>query len=138
MLDRFVIKPSRRFSLLLLSSHFLMVLSVWSTSLDAWVRLALSLLILLSLCYHLYRHVLLLGKQSWHAFALDKLRVVVSTQAGGELAGDVSPRTVVTPYWVLLCVKPDGYHLLLSQVIFSDALQPDAFRELCVRLRFVQ
>ncbi len=138
MLDRFMIRTSRRFALLLLSAHLLMATSVWSTNLAVWVRVVLSLLILLSLLYHLHRHVLLLGKQSWHAFSLDSRRVAVNTRGGIELHGDVSHRTVVTSWGVMLCVKLDGHPLPISQVIFFDALQADAFRELCVRLKFAQ
>jgi len=138
MLDRFVIKPSGRFALLLMSAHFLMAVSVWCMGLAIWVRMALSLLILLSLLYHLYRHVLLLDKQSWRAFSLDNRRVVVDTRGGGELHGDISHRTVVISWLVVLCVKLDGHPLPTSQVVFFDALQADAFRELCVRLKYAQ
>lgn len=138
MLDRFVIKPSRYFALLLLALHSLTLCSVWLTNLAVLPQLGLSLLVLLSLLYHLNRHVLLLGKQSWRAFSLDKLRVAVMTRGGEELLGSVLNQTVVTPYFVLLRVKLEEHRVPVSQIICCDALQTDAFRELRVRLRFAQ
>lgn len=135
MLDRFVIKPSKCFALLLLALHLLALCSVWLTNLVVLQQLGLSLLVLLSLFYHLNR--LLLGKQSWRAFSLDKLRVVVITRGGEEWGGSVLKQTVVTPYFVLLHVKLEQRRAPVSQIICRDALQTDAFRELRVRLRFV-
>lgn len=138
MLDRFVIKPSKYLFLLLLALHTLALCSVWFTDLTVLLRLGLSLLVLLSLLYHLNRHVLLLGKRSWRVFSLDKLRVDVITRGGEELAGSILDQTVVTPYMVLLRVKLEGRRMPVYQVICCDALQADAFRELRVRLRFAQ
>lgn len=138
MLDRFVIKPSRYLFLLLLALHALALCSVWFTDLTVLLQLGLSLLVLLSLFYHFKRHVLLRGKQSWRAFSLDKLHVDVITRGGEELAGCILDQTVVTPYFVLLRVRLDGRRFAVSRIIFSDALQTDAFRELRVRLRFAQ
>lgn len=135
MLDRFVIKPSRYFVSLLFALHALALVSLWFTNLPVPLQPGLSLLVLLSLLYHLDRQA---GKQSWQAFSLDKLRVVVATRNGEELAGSILKQTVVTPCVVLLCVKLDGRRLAVSRILFPDALQADAFRELRVRLRFAQ
>jgi hypothetical protein len=138
MLDRFVIKPSRYLFLSLLALHTLALCSIWFTDLTVLSQLGLSLLVLLSLLYHLNRHVLLRGKRSWRVFSLDKLRVDVITRGGEELAGSILDQTVVTPYLVLLRVKLEGRRMPVYQVICCDALQVDAFRELRVRLRFTQ
>ena len=138
MLDHCVIKPSRYFALLLVALHSLALCSVWLTPLPVLLQSGLSLLVLLSLFYHLNRHVLLLGKQSWHTFSLDKLRVVAITASGKELSGSVLNQTVVTPYLILLSVKLEGDRMPVAQIICCDALQADVFRELRVRLRFAQ
>ncbi len=135
MPDRFVIKPSRCFVSLLLALHALALVSLWFTNLAVLLQMVLSLPVLLSLRYHLDR---VTGRQSWRAFSLDKLRVVVVNGGGEELAGLVLDQTVVTPYLVLLRVKLDGRRFAVNQIIFPDALQDDAFRELRVRLRFAQ
>jgi len=136
MPDRFVIKPSKYLFLSLLALHALALVLLWFTNLAVQLQFGLSLLALLSLLYHLDR--LLLGRQSWRIFSLNKQRVAVICRGGEELLGSVLGQTVVTPYFVLLRVRLDGRRLAVSQIIFPDALQVDAFRELRVRLRYAQ
>ena len=135
MPGRFVIQSSKRLVVLLSLAHVVALCSIWSTNLAIWGRLGLVLLVLLSLYCQLNRS-LSSGKRSWSVFTLDKLRVSVVAQNGEELVGDVSDQTVVTPYFVLLRVKFDGHRLPVSRMIFPDALPGDAYRELCVRLKF--
>lgn len=136
MLKLFVIKPSRTFASLLLVVHLLVMISVYLIPVVIWARLSLSLLIFFSLFYHLYRYALLRSRYSWHSFSLDQKHITVSTQGGSELYGDVVHRTVVTAHCVVLCARLEGYKLPVCQVIFSDALPDEAFRELRVRLRY--
>lgn len=136
MLSLFEIKPSRIFVLLLIALHLLTILSVCVTDLELWARLGLSATILISLIHQLYRHAW--AKQSWRSFSLDKRSVVINTRGGDELNGEVAQGTVVTAHCVMLCARMDGYRLPVCQVIFPDAMQVDAFRELRVHLRFSQ
>ena len=136
MLDQFVVKPSKTFVLLLLAVHLLAVGSVWLSNVALWIRLVLSVPVLLSLFYHLSRHALMRSKSSWLSFSLDQKCAHFSTIGGSEFNGEIMHRTVVTPYCVVLCVRPEGGKPPVTQVIFRDALQDEAFRELCVRLRF--
>ncbi|MBI3222863.1 MAG: hypothetical protein HYZ46_07325 [Nitrosomonadales bacterium] len=124
--------------LLLSLVHLFALWSIWSSILAVWAQLGVALPVLLSLFYHLHRHALLLGKQSWRTFSLNQKRVLVITQNGEEFSGEVSSWTVVTPYVVLLRLKLAEQRLSVSQVIFPDALQAGAFRELCVRLKLAQ
>lgn len=136
MLDQFVLRPSKTFALLLLAVHLLALGSVWLSNIAIWICCALSVLILLSLFYHLSRHVLLRSKSSWLSFSLDQKYAHIHTIGGVELDGEIVYRTVVTPHCIVLCVRPEGKKLPVTQVIFRDALQDETFRELCVRLRF--
>jgi len=136
MLDQFVLKPSKTFALVLLTAHLLAVVTVWLTNIALWICLVLSVLILLSLFYHLLRHALLRSESSWRLFSLDQKCAHISTMDGAELNGEIMHRTVVTSHCVVLCVRPEGGRSPVAQVIFRDALQDEAFRELCVRLRF--
>lgn len=130
----FAIQPSKIYVLMLLAMHLAAIVSVSLTNLPDWARLCLALLIAASLLHHLYRHVWATGV--WRSFFLDQRRVVVNTLAGNELNGYILPQTVVTPCCVVLCVKLDVYKLPVCQVIFRDAMQHGAFRELRVRLKF--
>jgi hypothetical protein len=136
MFSQFLIKPSRTFGLILFSVHLLAIFSVLLTNLARMAQLSLALLISLSLLHHLYRHILLRSKHSWCAFSLDQKHLLIHTRGGIELAGFVAANTLVTPLCVMLCASLDGHKLPVCQVIFPDAMHADAFRELCVRLKF--
>ncbi len=135
MAGRFVTRPSKRLIVLLSLAHLIAMGAIWATDLVIWGRLGFVSLILLSQ-FHLLDRYFSPGKQSWHTFSLDKLRIAVVTRSGLELAGNISDQTVVTPYFVLLRVKFDGHRFPASQIIFPDVLQEGAYRELCVRLKF--
>lgn len=108
------------------------MLSVCLTNLVFWARLCLSVTILISLFHQLYLHAW--ARQSWRTFSLDKKNVLVDTLGGDQLSGELTHQTVITPYCVVLCARLRG--LPVCQVIFPDAMQADAFRELRVRLKF--
>jgi len=61
---------------------------------------------------------------------------MIVTRDGSELTGQVAGGSVVTSSFVILRIKPDGKRWAVARVIFPDALENDAYRELCVRLRF--
>ncbi len=136
MLSLFEIKPSRIFLLLLIALHLLTILSVCVTNLEHWAQQGLSVAILISLIHHLYLHVW--ANQAWRAFSIDKKQVLIHTLDGSELNGVLAHQTVVTPGCVVLCARLDGHRSPVCQVIFCDAMQAEAFRELRVRLRFTQ
>jgi hypothetical protein len=130
----FVIKPSRTYVLMLIAAHLLVTVSVFLTNLPVWARSSLVLLLFFSLLYHLYLH--LLSGQSWRSFSLEQKHLVINTMGGKELSGELSHQTLVIPQCVVLCARLDGYRFPVCQVIFKDAMQADAFRELRVRLKF--
>jgi len=129
------IKPSRFFIMLLLLLHTITAVVVYVTDVPPMIRLAMFLLILLSLFYHLARDALLLLPNSWSEISLDRGSVAVVTQDGSHFDGMVTGRSIVSPYFVVLCVKLKG-RLTVSRIVFPDALGAGEFRELCVRLRF--
>ncbi|MBI3480994.1 MAG: hypothetical protein HY016_11670 [Nitrosomonadales bacterium] len=126
-----------RFALLLLLCHMLAAAVVYATTIAWPIRLALFLLIFLSLLYHLARDILLLLPGSWREILLDQSGVSVTTRNGSGFTGQVVGNTVISPYFVLLRVRIEGRRLPVSRVIFPDALGVDLFRQLCVRLRFL-
>lgn len=94
------------------------------------------MLIVLSLSYYLARDVFLIFSDSWHEISLDQNSVSVVARDGSKLIGQIAGKTIVSPYLVLLRIKPEGRYRPVSRVIFPDAMDMDAFRELRVRLKF--
>jgi toxin CptA len=130
------VQPSLRFAVWLLLLHITTAAVVYATAMSLPVKLAMLLLILLSLFYYLMRDVLLLFPGSWWEISLDPNGVSVIARDGSSLLGQVANKTIVSPYFIVLCVKLDGHRLLVSRVIFPDAMGVNAFRELSVRLKF--
>lgn len=110
--------------------------AVYATVMPLPVKLVILLPIAVSLIYYLARDVLLLLPGSWREISLSPDGVSVIARDGSGFFGQVSTNTVVSPYFVVLCVRLEGHRLLVSRVIFPDTLNPDVFRELCVRLKF--
>ncbi len=115
----------------------LAILLVWATHLPAWIQLALTLTVLLSWFYTLNRQVLQRGHAAWRMLSLEGKQVTIGTHGGDELTGVVLMKTVVTRYFIIIWVRLDGSLKPASQIIFSDALRCDAFRELKTRLRLL-
>ncbi|HUW26757.1 MAG TPA: protein YgfX [Gallionella sp.] len=130
------IRPSARFAVVLLLSHAIAASVVYMTAMPWAARLVVSLLILLSLSYYLARDIFLVFPYSWHEILLDQGGVSVIVQNGSKLTGWVAGKTIVSPYFVLLCIRPEGRYRPVSRVIFPDAMDGNAFRELRVGLKF--
>ena len=131
------IKPSLRFAILLLLLHITTATVVYLTAMPLMARLGAILLILLSLGFYLMRDVLLLSAGSWREISLNQDGVSLVTRGGSKLLGQVANNTVVSPLLILLRVRLEDRRLLVSRVIFPDALGAGTFRELCVRLKFL-
>lgn len=130
------LKPSPSLAVLLLLSHLLVAGAVFLTALPVPPKLALSLLIVLSLVYYQARDVLLLLPHSWHEILLAPDGVSVALRDGPGFTGQVAARTFVCPYFIVLGVCPEGNGWPVFRVVFPDAVGREMFRELCVRLRF--
>jgi hypothetical protein len=130
------VNPSPIFALLLLSMRTTAATVVYLTAIPLPVTLALLVLIVLSLIYHLSRDVLLLFPNSWCEVALVPGGLSVVTRDGAGFLGHLENKTIVSPYFIVLRVRLEGRRLPVTRVIFPDALGAGGFRELCVQLKF--
>lgn len=130
------LKPSPSLAILLLLSHLLVAGAVFLTALPLPPKLALILLVVLSLVYYLARDVLLLLPHSWREVSPGTGGVSVALRDGSRFTGQVFGNTVVSPYFIVLGIGLEDRCLPVFRVVFPDAVGRDGFRELCVRLRF--
>jgi hypothetical protein len=130
------VKPSPIFAALLLFMHATVAIVVYLTAIPLPAKPALFLLITLSLIYHLARDVLLLLPNSWCEVTLVPGGLCVVARDGSGFVGQLENRTTVSPYFVVLRVRLGERRLRVTRVIFPDALDAGAFRELCVQLKF--
>ncbi len=131
---QFEILPSRTFVALLSAVHLLAMMTVALTDLPVWARAGIMLLITASFVYQCHLH--LRNTQRWHSFTLEGRGVTVTTADGAVLSGELAETTVVIPHCVVLCVRLKRARFNVRRVIFPDAMQKEAFRELRVRLKF--
>ncbi len=130
----FALKPSRTYVLMLFAAHLAAAITILLTNLPLWARICLVLLIASSLSYQWHRYM----HAGWQSFSLEQGHLRIKTRSGFESMGMVLDRTVVIPFCIVLCAKLDGTMLPVCQMIFRDALQTDAHRELRVRLKYAQ
>lgn len=130
------VNPSLRFAVSLVLLHSMAAAVLYATAITWPARLVMLALIILSLVYYLARDALLLLRDSWHEIALDQNDVSVVTRDGTSFSGQIANATFVSPYFVVLCVKPEQKRFQVSRVIFPDAMSTGAFRELCVHLKY--
>ncbi|MGA8862341.1 MAG: protein YgfX [Gallionella sp.] len=130
------VKPSLRFAVLLLFLHMMAAIVVFATAVALPVQLLLFMLVAISLIYYLARDVVLLLPGSWREISLNQNEVSVIVRTGSGFVGRVAPRTLVSPYFIVLCVQLGGHNRTISRVIFPDSMGPGVFRELCIHLKF--
>src|ERR1019366_6966450 len=106
------VKPSLRFAVSLLLLHIIAATVVYATAMPLPVKLVMLPLISLSLFYYLARDVLLLFPDSWREISLDQNGVSVIVRDGSSFLGQVANKTVVSPYFVVLCVRLEGHRLM--------------------------
>lgn len=124
--------------MLLLLSHAMVATVVCMTVIPLATRLAMLVLILLSLFYYLARDALLLFPDSWSEISFDQGGVSVVSRDGSDLSGRIAGRITVSPYFIVLRIRLEGRFLPVSRVVFPDALDSGEFRKLCVSLKFSQ
>lgn len=130
------VMPSVRFAWVLLLMHMSGAVVVCLTVMSVGVKLVMLLLIVVNLVYYLARDVLLLLPNSWKEISLNQDGASITARDGSGFFGKVVSDTLVSPYFVVLCVRLEGHRLSTARVIFPDAFSAGAFRELCVRLKF--
>jgi len=122
--------------MLLLLFHAAVAAAVCLTAMPLFVRLSILVPVMLSIVHSLARDALLRLPGSWREILPGQDGVTVVTRDGQGFSGKVADSTVVTPWFVVLCLRPEGRWLPVSRAIFPDMLGRDEFRSLRVRLRF--
>ena len=130
-----MVKPSLRFAVMLALLHIMAASVVYATAMPLAAKLVLFLLLSVGFVYYLLRDILLLLGNSWREISLDRDGVSIVTRGGSGFLGRIENNSVVSPYFVVLCVRAAGHRLQAFRVIFPDAMSSSAFREFCVHLK---
>jgi hypothetical protein len=138
MPTRYHPNPSQFLRLFFYLSHIVALCVVWMTDTALSVQWLLSFIVVFSLGVYLAPVLNFLRNPIWHDFSLEKNAIVVFDGDEIKWSGVVLPQTVVTPYFVLLCVKSQQQSATRYQLICSDALRESEFRQLRMTLKLSQ
>ncbi|CAG0938085.1 hypothetical protein GALLN_00097 [Gallionellaceae bacterium] len=136
MQRQFKLQPSRYLAAVLVVVHGSALAVLFPLTLPVWAKTALAIVILFSLAYHLRRDALLSSRIAVMALLLEEEQAVLTLRGGDQLAGQVLRTTLVTPFFAVLNVRPQGARLARSVVILPDSLNAESFRQLRVRLKW--
>lgn len=101
-----------------------------------WLKALLGIGLLGTLLYYLLRDVWMMLSSSIVAIRYYGGDILLITQAGDELPGNIMTSSVVTPLLTIVNVLPAGKKRIRSVVIFPDNLSCERFRELRVLLKW--
>lgn len=102
---------------------------------DGVLPLLLIFLVLVSLYSQFFSRIFCSRLDAGKQFSCIKNQITFMLPNGQELVGEILPQTVVTPYFILLCVWTKTSHFVQHKLIVYDALSADEFRQLSVMLR---
>ncbi|NNM70732.1 MAG: hypothetical protein HKM00_12360 [Gallionella sp.] len=119
-------------------SHIVALCVVWLTDISSPVKWLLLVMMLSSLGVYLVPVINSFRNPSGRSFSLEKNNIAVFDGDDVNWNGVVLPKTVVTPYFVLLCVKAQNQGTTRYQLICSDALCESEFRQLRMMLKLSQ
>ncbi len=136
MQRQFKLQPSRYLATMLIAAHGATLAALLPLALPVWAKAALTPLMLFSLMHHLRRDAWLSAPSAGVALMLESDRAVLSTRGGEQLTGQILRDSLVTPFFTVLNVLPQGARLARSVVIMPDSLDAESFRELRVWLKW--
>ncbi|UJP05205.1 MAG: hypothetical protein LZF61_10290 [Nitrosomonas sp.] len=133
----FKCRSSGRLAALLCVMHLVAFGLLWPLAVSFWVKVAITVLLILSLIHYLRQDALLTSSAAVAAVTLTaNMTCVITTRAGAVINGNLLASTVVTPYLTVIFYRPEGKWLSRSIVILSDSLDVEVFRKLRIWLQW--
>jgi toxin CptA len=131
------LKGSRLLAVLLIAMHALGAVLLWSFPLVLWLKAAATSALLASLVFYLRRDALRSLPQSVTALSLNsECGCAIQSVRGQWLETRLLASSFVSPYLTVLNLSPHGAWGARHVVIFPDAVDPEAFRQLRVLLKW--
>lgn len=135
MQRRFGFKPSFLLVLLLAAAHGAALFAA-SVLAVRWVQLALYVLLSLNLAYLLWREALLRSPASCVGLVFEPDRLALVQRNGVVVAARLLGDSLVTPWLLVLNLKPEGARWARRVVVLPDSLDKEPFRELRIWLKW--
>lgn len=135
MSQRFELQPSRYLAVMLGVAHAACLAMLPLLALPLWAGLLLAVLLLSSLCYHVWRDAWLHAPDSCLALVMKESDVVLLLRDGRRQHGRVV-HGMVTPLLTVLSILPQDARMPRSLVVLPDGMSAEAYRQLRVWLRW--
>ena len=134
---RIVLSPSTYLAAILIVAHALGVTALWASDVSLPIKGLVSLLVVASLVFHLYRDALLRSRKSVTGVLLkDDGSVEVTHSDGTTAEGKRLPGSFVHAWFTSIVWRPEGARVSRVIPVWADSLPPDQFRELRGWLRW--
>lgn len=138
MQRQFDFQLSVYFTIVLIAAHCIAFTILIPLALPLWAKILLTLLVLVSMLYHLWHDAWLLALSSNKTLLLDGDRVLLVARNGNQITARILADSLVTPFITVLNVLPQGSYLARRIIILPDSLDAESFRQLRVWLRWGQ
>ncbi len=131
------LQPSKRLAAILGVSHLLVMGLLWPIALPILIKFVIFILLVISLLFTVRQYALLNTQRAIVAFELsDEMFCKFKTRQGQSIGCHILGSTFVSPYLVVLNLKPPDHFLTRSVVIFPESIDAELFRQLRVLLRW--
>ncbi|MEK6707927.1 MAG: protein YgfX [Pseudomonadota bacterium] len=131
------LEPSVRLAVILGLAHFAAIGMLWPLALPTTIKLAGTILFVVSSIFYLRSYALLRSPRSVVALELsDEMSCALETQHGERIICTLLGSSFVAPYLTALNLKPSGKFFTRSVVILADGIDAEQFRQLRVLLRW--
>ncbi len=131
------LQPSKRLAAILGVAHLLVMGLLWPIALPILIKFVIFILLVISLLFTVRQYALLNTRRAIVAFELsNKMFCKFETRHGQSIICHILGSTFVSPYLVVLNLKPPDHFLTRSVVILQDSIDTELFRQLRVLLRW--
>jgi len=131
------LEPSLHLAAILGFVHFAAIGMLWPLALPTTIKLAGTILFVVSSIFYLRSYALLRSPRSIVAFELsEEMACTLETQHGEHIVCTLLGSSFVSPYLTVLNLKPFGKFFTRSVVILADGIDAEQFRRLRVLLRW--
>lgn len=133
---RFEFHPSHVLTAALAVAHITVLAALLPLALALWAKLALAVVIVTSLAYHVWLDAQRTAPSSSTALVLEGDRVMLVMRDGQQFAVSVSKDSLVTPWLTVLNVAPLGARTTRRILILPDSMDAESFRQLRTWLKW--
>ena len=117
-------------------AHTAVLAALLPLDLPLWAKLALAVVVVTSLAYHVWLDAQRAAPSSITALVLEGDRVLLVSCDGQQLAVSISKDSLVTPWLTILNVTPLGARTTRRILILPDSMDAESFRQLRVWLKW--